>query len=200
MKKNDIKIGSTYTAKITNRVVPVRIDRTNPHGGWDATNLTTKKKVRIKSAAKLRGEHRDGAKAEPATSRVSKSDAPNAKATRATTATTPAKAKPKATTKAKPAKAATRANDAKPSGGKPKAKKRVGILDAAAAILAKANGPMGCKAIVETAIESGVWKTNGKTPAATLYAAMTREIAKKGKDARFKKVDRGLFVVAGKGA
>ena len=199
MKKNDIKIGSIYTAKITNRVVPVRIDRTNPHGGWDATNLVTKKKVRIKSAAKLRGVYRDGAKAKPTANQVSKSDTPKAKATRANTAATPAKGKPKASTKAKPAKTATRANDAK-RGGKPKAKKRVGILDAAATILAKANGSMGCKAIVDTAIDSGVWKTNGKTPAATLYAAMTREITKKGKDARFKKVDRGLFVAAGKGA
>jgi len=119
---------------------------------------------------------------------------------RANTAATSAKGKTKVTTEAKPAKAATRANSAKRGGDKPKAKKRIGILDAAAAILAKANGPMGCKAIVDTAIESGVWKTNGKTPAATLYAAMTREIAKKGKDARFKKVDRGLFVTAGKGA
>ena len=55
MKKDDIKIGTTYTAKITNRVVPVRIDAENPHGGWDATNLATKKKVRIKSAQRLRG-------------------------------------------------------------------------------------------------------------------------------------------------
>ena len=30
MKKNAIEIGSTYTAKITNHVVPVRIDRANP--------------------------------------------------------------------------------------------------------------------------------------------------------------------------
>ena len=34
---------------------------------------------------------------------------------------------------------------------------------------------------------------------ATLYAAMTREIAAKGKDARFRKVGRGQFA-AGKGA
>ena len=63
MKKDDIKIGTTYTAKITNRVVPVRIDAENPHGGWDATNLATKKKVRIKSAAKLRSEYRENMKA-----------------------------------------------------------------------------------------------------------------------------------------
>ena len=34
----------------------------------------------------------------------------------------------------------------------------------------------------------------GKTPEATLYAAMTREIAAKGRESRFKKVERGLFV------
>jgi short subunit dehydrogenase-like uncharacterized protein len=39
----------------------------------------------------------------------------------------------------------------------------------------------------------------GKTPAASLYAAIIREIAAKGEKARFKKADRGLFV-AGAGA
>jgi hypothetical protein len=46
----------------------------------------------------------------------------------------------------------------------------------------------------------GLWKPpEGKTPEATLYAAIIREIAAKGKEARFKKHDRGLFV-ADKGA
>jgi hypothetical protein len=46
----------------------------------------------------------------------------------------------------------------------------------------------------------GLWKSpGGKTPEATLYAAIIREIAAKGKEARFAKHDRGLFV-AGKGA
>jgi hypothetical protein len=115
------------------------------------------------------------------------------KPARANTAATDAKATPKATNEAKSTRNATRANDVKPDGDKPKAKKRIGILDAAAHILAETGGAMSCKAIVNIAIESGVWETTGKTPAATLYAAITREIAKKGKDARFKKVDRGLF-------
>ena len=41
-----------------------------------------------------------------------------------------------------------------------------------------------------------LWSTGGKTPHATLYAAIIREIAKKGKDARFRKVDRGRFQLA----
>ena len=109
-------------------------------------------------------------------------------AARATTAATAPKGGAKAGTKAKAKANATRAKDAKRGG-----QKRVGILGAAVVILAKAGGPMGCRAIVEQAIESGVWKTSGKTPEATLYAAIIREIKAKGKDARFKKVDRGLF-------
>ena len=44
----------------------------------------------------------------------------------------------------------------------------------------------------------GYWKSpGGKTPAATLYSAILRECQKKGKDARFKKVDRGRFALGG---
>ncbi len=190
MKKNEIKIGSTYTAKITNRVVPVRIDATNQHGGWDATNLATKKKVRIKSAAKLRGVYRDTTKSEPAAKAATPTNA-----ARANTAATDAKATPKATTKAKATKNATRANDA----AKATKPKRLSGLDVAAKILAEAKEPLQVKAITERAIAAG-WKTNGKTPHATLYAAMIREISKKGKDARFVKTGRGLFAASGKEA
>jgi len=58
MKKADVTLGKTYTAKVTDRIVPVRIDRENPHSGWDGTNLKTKKKIRIKSARRLRGVYR----------------------------------------------------------------------------------------------------------------------------------------------
>jgi hypothetical protein len=45
----------------------------------------------------------------------------------------------------------------------------------------------------------GLWKSpGGKTPEATLYAAIIREIAAKGDKARFKKHERGVFV-PGKG-
>jgi len=182
MKKNEIAIGSTYTAKITNRVVPVRIDATNPHSGWDATNLATGKRVRIKSAAKLRGVYRDTAKAEPAAKAAMPTNA-----TRANTAATVAKGETKAGTKATPASNATRAKHA----AKPK---RISGLDLAAKVLAEAKEPLQAKTIAERAIAAG-WKTNGKTPHATLYAAITREIAKKGNDARFKKIDRGHFAI-----
>jgi hypothetical protein len=37
---------------------------------------------------------------------------------------------------------------------------------------------------------------NGKTPKATLYAAIIREIAAKPKETRFRKVERGKFEYA----
>jgi len=58
MKKKDVNVGGTYLAKVTDKVVSVRLDAENPHGGWDGTNLATGKKVRIKSAQRLRGPAR----------------------------------------------------------------------------------------------------------------------------------------------
>lgn len=66
-------------------------------------------------------------------------------------------------------------------------------LDAAAQILGQAKEPMGCKELVEQAIATKLWSPGGKTPEATLYAAMHREIQHKGKTARFEKVARGRF-------
>jgi len=74
--------------------------------------------------------------------------------------------------------------------------KKIGGLDAAALVLNTKGEPMTCKAIMDEVLSKGMWKTNGKTPAATIYAAMLREITKKGDKSRFKKTDRGLFAAA----
>jgi len=70
---------------------------------------------------------------------------------------------------------------------------RMSGLDAAAKVLADAGKPMNTKEIVQTMLAKGLWKTGGKTPAATIYAAIIGEIAAKGKDARFRKTGRGQF-------
>jgi hypothetical protein len=99
-----------------------------------------------------------------------------------------------------PAPKARGAKQPKAKATKPANPKRVSLLDAAAKVLAGAKAPMQAKQIVDAVVERGLWKAGaGKTPHATLYAAMTREIAAKGKDTRFRKVDRGQFA-AGKGA
>ena len=88
--------------------------------------------------------------------------------------------------------------DAKRAGekaAKPAKAKRVSALDAAAQVLAKSEVPMRAKELIAAMEKAGLWHSpSGKTPHATLYAAMIREIAALGDKARFKKLERGVFV------
>ena len=172
MKKDEVQIGRVYLAKVTNKVVSVRIDKENHLGGWNATNLETGKGIRIKSAQKLRGEVTGG--------RLPAPEPPSGPET-------PPEAE--TTRKAKtPPKAAT--GEAGASGGKT----RMSCLDAAAVVLANSPEPMNVKAIVAAAEGRGLWKSpGGKTPWATLYSAIAAEIKKKGNESRFAKADRGRF-------
>ena len=81
----------------------------------------------------------------------------------------------------------------------PKAKAadgKLSCLDAAAKVLGENKVPMTTKEMIEAMAAKGYWSSpNGQTPAATLYSAILREIKTKGKEARFKKADRGLFTV-----
>ncbi len=112
------------------------------------------------------------------------------------------KATKKTTTKkaaAAPAKAA--AQRRMQDGGKDPVAKiaakadRMSGLDLAAKVLAEAGEPLAAKQIADRVLAAG-WKTRGKTPEATLYAAIVREIAAKGDQARFRKIERGRFVAA----
>ena len=170
MKKSEIKIGHVYTAKVMGKIVPVQIVKANPRGGWDGKNLSTGKVVRIKSAQRLRGE--------------------KPSATRAATSPTGAKTVKKAIGKAKVAPK----HDTGERGAK--GAKRASGLDAAAQVLAEAKEPLTAKEMVERMLAKGLWQTTGKTPAATIYAAVIREIAAKGDDSRFRKVGRGKFELA----
>ena len=91
------------------------------------------------------------------------------------------------TSKAKPK---APAKERKPRAGKPSG------LDAAAQVLAEAKEPLTTKQMVERMLAKKLWQTNGKTPAATIYAAIIREIAVKGDKARFRKTERGKFTLA----
>lgn len=243
MKKTEVHIGRTYVAKASGNLVHVRIVAENDRGGWDAENLATGRRLRIKSAQRLRSQVPDedgmvvvvpcdapaaGAGSPPANpdqcacgqpadltylgdprcsacyekhcddqhereehvmatktkSKRAKTKAPKASSRKAAAARGKVSKAPK---KAKPAKAAA---DGKPMSG----------LDAAANVLAAADAPMNAKDLIQAMAAKGLWTSpGGKTPHATLYAAMTREIAAKGKDARFRKVERGHFEYAGGG-
>ena len=55
MKKSEVEVGGTYVAKVSGRLVAVRIDRESPYGGWEATNQKSGRPIRIRTAARLRG-------------------------------------------------------------------------------------------------------------------------------------------------
>lgn len=74
--------------------------------------------------------------------------------------------------------------------------RKLSLLGAARQILKKSKKPMNCVELVEAAAEQGLWTSpGGKTPHATLYSAILRDIASEAPT--FKKVDRGHFEYIG---
>ena len=75
---------------------------------------------------------------------------------------------------------------------------QMSCINAAAKVLAEKGEPMNCKEMIEAMASKGYWTTpTGKTPWATLYSSIAREIRDKGKESRFKKADRGKFASTG---
>jgi len=53
---------------------------------------------------------------------------------------------------------------------------------------------MNCQELIAAMAQRGYWSSpGGKTPQATLYSAIIKEIAVKGTNSRFRKADRGKF-------
>ena len=99
-------------------------------------------------------------------------------------ATAPETAKPAKARKAPKAK-----QEAKP--------KKLSAIDAAARVLGETGEPMNCQDMIKAMAEKGYWTSpGGKTPAATLYSVILRELQTKGNEARFKKTERGKFAGA----
>ena len=160
MKKTDVKIGGEYFAKVTNKKVTVRIDAENRSGGWDATNLSTGKKVRIKTAGRLSGPSGNTATTETlATETRSRKRVPKKKDATAT----------------------------------PAGEKKLSCVNAALQILGDSTEPMNAQEMITAMVEKGLWESpGGKTPHATLYSAILRDM-KRGDESRFVKTERGRF-------
>ena len=173
MSKATVQIGMVYSAKVGDSVLPVRIDKSLGHGRYEGLDMHSGKAVKVAAAA-IRGDGRT-AKQWHLQQKPQEQETPKA-GTKASTATT----------------------DRKKPVTMPKAdkKKRASGLDAAATVLAAAGEPLNTAEMVKRMLAKGLWKTSGKTPAATIYAAIIREIATKGKDARFRKTARGKFELA----
>lgn len=104
----------------------------------------------------------------------------------------------KTTTKKTAAPKTTKAKAAKQPKAKATKKRegKMGALDAAAQVLAGSKEPLNTKAMIEQMAAKGLWTSpGGKTPHATLYSAIVREINDKGAEARFVKTDRGQFTI-----
>ena len=70
-------------------------------------------------------------------------------------------------------------------------------IDAAAKVLGETGKPMTCKELIVAMAAKGYWTSpSGKTPWATLYAAILHEMEVKGSEARFTKAGPGLFALA----
>ncbi len=87
----------------------------------------------------------------------------------------------------------TKAAERPQAGGQPK----LSAVAAAAKILAETGRAMTCKDLIATMAAQGYWTSPaGKTPEATLYAALAREIKVKKDQSRFRKSGRGTFALA----
>jgi hypothetical protein len=71
---------------------------------------------------------------------------------------------------------------------------KLSALEAAAKVLGETGKSMSCNEMIEAMAAKKYWSSpGGKTPASTLYSGITKEIATKGKESRFKKTERGRF-------
>ena len=178
MKANDVKIGGEYLARIGKTPFPVRIVSEKASGGWSAINLNNDKKVFI-SLARLLQEI-------PAATETTVKTEGNLTVVEVPPATTETidGNKPKPTRGRKPN--ADAANT--------EAKTSLSQLDAAAKVLGEAAEPLTTKEMVEAMAAKGYWSSpGGKTPHATLYSAILRELQSKGEASRFIKTERGHF-------
>jgi len=73
----------------------------------------------------------------------------------------------------------------------------VSALKAAYEVLLEAGGPLHYREITKRVLEKGLWKTSGKTPAATINAQIAVDIIKHRELSKFIRVGKGTFALRG---
>jgi len=206
MKKSDVQIGATYLVKVAGNLVPVKITREHDNGGWEGASVKTGKTIRIKSPQRLRKALDDGGAASEPKPTKKKLTAAERKALQAQH---PRKQADQENARLRDEREAsddgmTASERAmSQSAKKPKGEtKKLSLIDAAAQVLARSDEPMNTKQMVDQVVAEGLWSSPaGKTPQATLYSSILRELKNKDDEARFEKVERGKFRIrTGKGA
>ena len=176
-----IELKKVYVLKRSGKAVPARVLREIEGEGYEVELVETNQKVMVRSASSFSGLWPDKTMPLPAVV-VSDREEPKAKGKKAKGGKKAAKAAEKVDAAAKKPKVAK-------VGGKKSG------LDVAAEVLKTHGKAMKIPELVCEMIEKQLWTTTGKTPAATIYAAVIREIADKGDAARFARGDeRGTFV------
>ncbi|MCY2977232.1 MAG: winged helix-turn-helix domain-containing protein [Planctomycetota bacterium] len=188
MKKAEVKIGGKYYANVSGNRCEIQIDAEKPRGGWDATNLATGKKIHIKSAQRLQGEVGTRRGRAKVTTEGNVTVVENEPATVETIGGEPSTA---VAILKKPRKAKV-ANDQNAADA---GEKKLSCVAAALKVLSEAIEPMNAQEMITAMTEAGYWTSpGGKTPHATLYSAILRELTK-GDDSRFVKTERGRFTI-----
>src|SRR5215472_8106563 len=73
---------------------------------------------------------------------------------------------------------------------------KLSALDAAARVLSESRQAMTCPELIAAMAARGYWASPaGRTPSATLHAALTREIKLRKDQSRFRKTERGKFAL-----
>jgi len=197
MKKAEVTIGGKYYANVSGTRCEIQIDAEKPRGGWDATNLATGKKILIKSAQRLQGEvgaRRGRAKVTTEGNvTVVENEPAIVETIGGQTSTAVAVLKKPRKTKT----VATETADANADTNADTGEKRLSCVAAALKVLGESSDPMNAQELI-TAMEAKAYWTSpgGKTPHATLYSAILRDLAR-GDESRFVKTERGRFTVRG---
>jgi hypothetical protein len=108
---------------------------------------------------------------------------------------TPQKTRSVTTAAPRPAEVSDLAQTAPPTPARSPAK--LSALEAAARVLSASKQAMSCPELIAAMAAQGYWTSPaGKTPQATLNAALTRDIHRKHDQSRFRKTERGKFALA----
>ena len=182
MKKAEVKISGKYYANVSGNRTEIQIESEKASGGWNAINLATGKKILIKSAQRLLGVVGNRKGRTKVTTEGNVTVVENEPATVETIGgDSTAVAVPKKLRKAKAAETIA-------------VEKKLSAVAAALKVLGESTEPMSTKEMVDAMASKGLWSSpGGKTPHATLYSAILREITTKGDESRFVKAERGRF-------
>ena len=191
---NRIRPGQLYLVRLTKSELVVRIEETNPKGGWIARVLSHGRKVKIKEESQI--IHACDAEG---IERIADETVPY----RRSTALPPEQ---QAIAVIQPKELPVQSecysqNVCYPPKEQPIAPMvyptaPCSLLDATAMILREKHKPMSTREIVEAVVAQQLWTPNGKTPWLTLHSALTRDIKSKGSHSRFtRSTERGKFTL-----